>query len=178
MDETDKSSGSLGEHADRAGEALAKLADEAPAAAAVIEDAFERSGEAIERAMTSAARTGGDVFAKMAQSILLALADLAIDRIVGGPLMQLLGSLESSAPFLRPRADGGPVLPGGAYLVGERGPELFVPASAGAIEPSAAGAVTVHFHLAAGADAESLRRSQGQIATLVARAVAHGRKRL
>lgn len=43
-----------------------------------------------------------------------------------------------SAPF-RPdgrRADGGPVSRGRSYLVGERGPELFVPAAAGRIVPN------------------------------------------
>jgi hypothetical protein len=34
------------------------------------------------------------------------------------------------------KADGGPVESGGAYMVGERGPELFVPRSAGAIVPN------------------------------------------
>jgi hypothetical protein len=36
-------------------------------------------------------------------------------------------------------ATGGPVAPGAAYLVGERGPEVFVPTSAGRVEPSARG---------------------------------------
>lgn len=174
----DEQANGFAKGAERAGDALANLAIEAPAAAAVIEDAFARTGDAIERALTSAARTGGDVFAKMAQSILLSLADLAIERVVGGPLSALFNSAVGDRSFLRPRADGGPVVPGGAYLVGERGPELFVPASAGSIEPPTAGSVAVHFHLGAGADAEALRRSQGQIATLVARAVAQGRKRL
>lgn len=35
-----------------------------------------------------------------------------------------------------PRAAGGPVMPNNAYLVGERGPELFVPNSAGNITPN------------------------------------------
>lgn len=34
------------------------------------------------------------------------------------------------------RADGGPVSAGGAYIVGERGPELFVPRSSGTIAPN------------------------------------------
>ncbi len=32
------------------------------------------------------------------------------------------------------RATGGPVTPGRAYMVGERGPELFVPTSSGRVE--------------------------------------------
>ena len=34
------------------------------------------------------------------------------------------------------RANGGPVQPGGSYLVGERGPELFTPSSSGNITPN------------------------------------------
>ncbi len=38
--------------------------------------------------------------------------------------------------FRGPRAAGGPVSPGGSYLVGERGPELFTPSSSGNITPN------------------------------------------
>jgi hypothetical protein len=37
---------------------------------------------------------------------------------------------------LEPRADGGPVGPGTAYLVGEQGPEVFVPKQPGVIVPN------------------------------------------
>jgi len=36
------------------------------------------------------------------------------------------------------RANGGPVMSGGTYLVGERGPELFTPGSSGSITPNGA----------------------------------------
>lgn len=38
-------------------------------------------------------------------------------------------------PFAGFRAGGGPVSPGSAYVVGERGPELFVPSSSGKVLP-------------------------------------------
>ena len=38
--------------------------------------------------------------------------------------------------FRGARAAGGPVAPGGTYLVGERGPELFTPSSSGNITPN------------------------------------------
>lgn len=41
------------------------------------------------------------------------------------------------------RASGGPVSAGGAYLVGERGPELFVPGASGSIVPNAGGTATI-----------------------------------
>jgi hypothetical protein len=40
--------------------------------------------------------------------------------------------------FRGARAAGGPVAPGGSYLVGERGPELFTPTSSGNITPNGA----------------------------------------
>ena len=40
--------------------------------------------------------------------------------------------------FRGARAAGGPVAPGGSYLVGERGPELFTPSSSGKITPNSA----------------------------------------
>jgi len=77
------------------------------------------------------------------------------------------------------RATGGPVSPGQAYLVGERGAELFVPASAGSITPNAAlgGStrnvnVAINLNGASGSDAaQSLQRSTRQIASAVRRAL-------
>jgi hypothetical protein len=45
-------------------------------------------------------------------------------------------SVSLAEPFAGPKADGGPVESNNSYLVGERGPELFVPRSAGAIVPN------------------------------------------
>ena len=45
-------------------------------------------------------------------------------------------SVSLAEPFGGPKADGGPVESNSSYLVGERGPELFVPRSAGAIVPN------------------------------------------
>ena len=60
---------------------------------------------------------------------------------IGGlfPTGSFLGTLFSGA-----RALGGPVTGGRSYLVGERGPEMFVPSSSGSIVPNGAGgSVTV-----------------------------------
>jgi hypothetical protein len=45
------------------------------------------------------------------------------------------------------RASGGPVASRSPYLVGERGPELFVPASAGAIVPHGGGGIALTQHI-------------------------------
>jgi hypothetical protein len=59
---------------------------------------------------------------------------------------QLLGS---QFGYMAARASGGPVSAGSSYLVGEQGPELFVPSSNGSIVPTGGGGVVVHnvFHL-------------------------------
>lgn len=53
-----------------------------------------------------------------------------------GTVPDLSGGVGGSAP--QPRATGGPVAAGQPYVVGERGPELFVPAGNGRIVPNAA----------------------------------------
>ena len=140
-------------------------------AADEVSASFERAGERIARAMGSAARGGETAFKRMAKVILEVLAKLALERVFtsGGV---------GKAPLFGAKAVGGAVNVGGAYLVGERGPELFVPRQAGAIAESGAGAVNVHFHFGAGAEASVIQRHQGQIAAAIARAVAYGRRNL
>lgn len=57
-----------------------------------------------------------------------------------GPFARLAGAIFGGA-----RASGGPVSTGAAYMVGERGPELFVPNVSGMIRPNGAGGVVQHF---------------------------------
>ena len=101
---------------------------------------IERAGGSIERALTRAAVTGKLGFEDLRRVALGALADIgahalrteigAVQGASGGVLGSLLGAVGSL--FGTPgRATGGTVSGGRPYLVGERGPELFVPASAG-----------------------------------------------
>ena len=76
------------------------------------------------------------------------------------------------------RATGGPVSPGRGYLVGERGPELFVPTSAGRVEPNPVQAggrdvrVAITVTQPRGASTPvSLQRSSRQVASAVRRAL-------
>lgn len=67
--------------------------------------------------------------------------------------------LSSIGTFLKgARASGGPVMGGGAYLVGEKGPEVFVPRSSGTVIPNGGmGGVTMNYSIdARGADAERI----------------------
>lgn len=89
----------------------------------------------------------------------------------------LSGAIQAAmSSFGGARADGGPVLGGGAYLVGERGPEVFRPATGGEIGPASGGGVTVNVAVEGGAPA--LLRSEAQIAQMLARAVSLGARRM
>jgi hypothetical protein len=131
---------------------------------------FERAGVRIARALGDAAVGGENAFKRLAKVILEELAKIALQQIFSK------GGLGLS--FFGARAGGGPVNIGRAYLVGERGPELFVPRQAGEVAQPAGGAVAVHFHLGSAADASAIARHQGQIAAAIARAVAYGRRNL
>jgi hypothetical protein len=63
------------------------------------------------------------------------------------------------SPRPKARAAGGSVMGGGAYRVGEFGPELFVPSGSGSIRPNAGGSGTTIINLNGIVDAESARRS-------------------
>lgn len=139
-------------------------------AADEVGESFEQAGERIARALGAAASGGEASFKRLAKVVLEELAKIA--------LQQLFSGTGGSAPFFGAKAAGGAVNAGGAYLVGERGPEVFVPRQAGQIAAPGSGAVNVHFHLAAGADGGAIAKHQGQIAAAIARAVAYGRRNL
>lgn len=160
----------------RAAEAAAALeALKAPAeeAAASIEAAFDRAGSGLARSLARAAADGEISLAELARAVLAAVNTAASGGAGGlsAAISQAVGSIFSGA-----RADGGPVNVGGAYLVGERGPELFRPSSSGVIEPVAGQGVTVNVRVDGGA--EALLRSEAQIAQALARAVSLGARRL
>ena len=132
--------------------------------------AFDQAGRRIGAALGRAATGGENAFKQMAKVILEELAKIALtDLFKGGG---------AGLPFFGGKAGGGAVNVGGAYLVGERGPEMFVPRQAGEIASAGGGAVSIHFHIGAGADAAAVTRNQGQIAAAIARAVAYGRRNL
>lgn len=103
----------------------------------------ERAGRRIEQGLLRAARTGKFGFEDLRRIAIGALDDIAASAIKtaigsvggggGGGLLNLGASLLGSALGLPGRATGGPVSPGRAYMVGERGPELFVPTASGQV---------------------------------------------
>ncbi len=132
-----------------------------------------RLADAFRSALSDMARGSKSFFAALRDGLLGTLQQMAIDILASQfyrLLMRGLGGLFGrggglgevlAAAFGGARALGGPVEPGRAYLVGERGPELFVPRAAGAIAP---GGVTVQMTVVT-PDAATFRRSQGQIMT-------------
>jgi hypothetical protein len=94
----------------------------------------------------------------------------------GGGWIQAAGSFFGGL-FGGARADGGPVSAGRAYLVGERGPEMFVPRGAGQIVPNGgmAGAMTVTNNFTISGPVS--RETETQIAAAAARAIAAASRR-
>jgi hypothetical protein len=87
---------------------------------------------------------------------------------IGGIVAGLLG--------LPGRAQGGPVAPGRAYLVGERGPELFVPTASGRVEAGLPGrgrdiSISISIHAPEGSESRALAQSSRQVARAVKRAL-------
>jgi phage-related minor tail protein len=160
--------------ANEAAAALAALRAPAEQAARAIDEAFAKAGTGLARSLAHAAADGKVSLAELARAVIEAVS--AGSGEGGSGLAQALANAVSSR-FSGARADGGPVSAGGAYLVGERGPELFRPASAGAVEPLAGGGVNVTINVQGG-DTAGLARSDAQLAQALARAVSLGARRL
>lgn len=77
----------------------------------------------IDAYATEAITSAGDIFAAGRRG-----------RAIGTAYATGVATGMASAP--QPRAAGGPVMSGGRYLVGEQGPELFVPRTAGTVIPA------------------------------------------
>lgn len=149
---------------------------EAEQVSSAMAEAFERAGARIETALGRAARSGELDFRRMTDAILQDLARLAAERVLAPVLVNDTQASLAGLPWFGARAEGGPVLPGGAYLVGERGPELFTPASAGQIGAVPAAAVTVNLTLPQGTINEPI--SETRLARQLARAVRRGGRAL
>lgn len=145
-------------------------------------DAAEIGARSVEGALLRAARTGKFGFEELkatALSVLDQIARMALKQGVGtlndGGLLSLLGGLASGLPG---RATGGPVLPDRPYLIGERGPEVFLPTSSGRVETLRPGGsprdvrVAITINAGAGEAAGVLQRSSRQVARAVRAALA------
>lgn len=148
---------------------------------------FTQAGTTLDSSLSRALKKGTSGFADLRGIALGALADIAQQATgllgnngSGGSASSTLSGLLGAITGLPGRATGGPVSPGQAYVVGERGPEVFVPTSAGAIANNASlngnGArnvtVSVHLNGAAGSDApKAMAQSSRQMASALRRAL-------
>jgi phage-related minor tail protein len=151
-------------------------------------DGVSRAGSLLEGTLTRAIRTGKLGFEDLKRVALSVLADIAsaairsgLDTILGrtggksggGGLLNIGADLLGSVLGLPGRATGGPVSPGRAYVVGERGPELFVPTSSGSVAANGGGGgardvrVSIAVNAPAGTAPDALARSSRQIARAV-----------
>jgi len=151
---------------------------------------LERAGSVLESTLSRAIRRGSLDFEDLRRVALSVLSDIAsaaintgLGSLFGGKsdsgLLSIGASILSAALGAPGRATGGPVTGGRAYMVGEQGPELFVPTSAGRIETtsSRAGAANIRLTInisdnGQGSAPEQMRRSSRQIARAVRGALA------
>ncbi|KQM20286.1 hypothetical protein [Novosphingobium sp. Leaf2] len=149
---------------------------------------FTKAGTALERSLSGAIRSGNLGFGDLKRTASAALDTIATQAaqalasaVTGGGTAQGGGidvsSLFSGLLGLPGRATGGNVSPGRGYVVGERGPEVFVPTSAGRVETGTATRardvrVAINVNGPRGATAQqSLQRSTRQMASAVRRAL-------
>jgi hypothetical protein len=90
------------------------------------------AGQAIAQGFEDAIISGNNL-REVLKGLAQDLIRLVFRQQITQPLASAVGSI-----FAGFRAEGGPVGAGGAYMVGEKGPELFVPGSSGSIVPNGA----------------------------------------
>ena len=146
-----------------------------------------RAGQILESNLMRAIKTGRIGFDDLKRVALSTLAEIAsaavrsgIGALLGGGsgsggssgLVNLGATIATTLLGLPGRATGGPVSPGRGYLVGERGPEMFVPTTSGSIAPMAGSAsrdvrVSITVNAPPTAAPDMLARSSRQVARAV-----------
>jgi len=132
-------------------DAFAEVKDTGVSALEELKYAVQGWGRNFTDVMTEATMSGKFNFADMANSIIRDLIRIQIQKAITDPLVKagtsFLDSALGTGKVAGARAMGGPVTSGQSYLVGENGPEIFIPNSSGQInnDPSGGGSgVTVH----------------------------------
>ncbi len=154
-----------------------------PAAQATdkIETAFRTMGASVAGSIGNMVQGGKfdlDSLRQTAARLAGDLRNMIVDRAITAPINRLFSGVLDGI-FGGTRAHGGPVSPGKAFLVGEEGPELFMPSAPGRIAPDGGfgaaggmdkGAIQVTNKImidARGADPAQLRRVEHAVHTLV-----------
>lgn len=127
---------------DEAAAAIAKMGDAAEKSTSMAKDLGMTFSSAFEDAIV-----GGEKFSDVLKGLEQDIMRILVRRTVTEPLSEGIDGLISSSGvgdwfssiFDGFRAGGGSVSGGKAYVVGERGPELFMPGASGTIIPNGAG---------------------------------------
>jgi phage-related minor tail protein len=143
----------------------------------------DRAGRLIESGLLRAIRSGKFGFDDLRSTALSTLNEIAAATVrsglsaligggSGGGLVSLGSAVIGALTGVPGRATGGPVSPGRAYVVGERGPELFVPTSSGSVAAGGGGGarevrVSIAINAPAGSAPDMLARSGRQVARAV-----------
>jgi ABC-type transporter Mla subunit MlaD len=104
-------------------------------------DKIKSASEAMGQAFSDGIKgmiTGAMSFKQVMSSVIDTVINKLFEMFVVQQIVGFIGKGISAATGipLTPRAIGGPVQSGNAYMVGERGPEMFVPSRSGSIVPN------------------------------------------
>jgi hypothetical protein len=148
-----------------------------------------RAGRMIDSSLAKAILSGKTGFDDLKKIALRAMEDIAQASLralfqtpgggsFGAGVLNGLGGVIASLLGAPGRATGGPVSAGRGYLVGENGPELFVPSSGGRIEHVGGTGRDVRVAIAiqtpAPSDPQVLRQSSRQVARAIRSALRSG----
>jgi phage-related minor tail protein len=125
-------------------EEILKLGDQLKVLRDINQSVFSNMGSAIDNFV----RTGKFAFKDFARSVIQDIIAIQLKaqatRLLSSAFSMAMGSFGGAGPtqlggemqYIGPRAMGGPVSGGTPYLVGEIGPEIFVPSGSGTIIPN------------------------------------------
>jgi hypothetical protein len=134
---------------------------------AEVGDMFKTSFMSAFQGIADGSKSVKEAISSMASSILSDLTNLLANRAISTLLGGLLGGPNNigGVSGLTFKAAGGPVSAGAPYVVGERGPETFVPGTSGSIVPNGAlgGGMKVIVNNYAPARVETSKDSSGSL---------------
>jgi hypothetical protein len=162
---------------------LTKEQEAAKTAAQQLKDVYTDIGMSIKSGIVDAiqgAVDGTKTLGEVASGVLKNIANKVLDVAINFALFGAMSGTGTGGGLLgglfKPRANGGPVTGGSTYLVGERGPELFVPGRSGTIVPNdklgSGGSTSVVVNVdASGSKVEGNDQQGNQLGRVIAAAV-------
>lgn len=169
-----------------------RVADDGSKAFEKIENAVRGFGDRFARTLADGAQEGKLEFASLADSIISDILRITIQRSITTPLLEagagalsgFFGGKGAAVPkinFGGAGASGGDLTGGTAYLVGELGRELFVPATNGRLVPNnqvggAGGGPVFNVSIGAGVDRAQVMLAMRQATAMAKADIARARR--